>query len=160
MRRRVKVGRSWLRLFLFGDTDQGGVADKAEEFGQRPGTVLAQMWGGGVTLPWNLALAALIGLWLMFTRLTLGAEGGMANADHLIGAMALTVISLAAAEVARALRFLLAPLGLALWFTPFLYDVGLAQLAASVVCGLGLIVLSYRRGEIRHRYGGWQRWIF
>src|SRR3546814_17584550 len=58
----------------------------------------------------------------MFTRLTLGAEGDMADADHLIGALALTVISPAAAEVARALRFLLIPPGAALFVTPFVYD--------------------------------------
>src|SRR3546814_9502028 len=88
----------------------------------RPGAVVQEMWTGGVNLPWNLAAAAALGLWLMFTRLTLGAEGDMADADHLIGALALTVISLAAAEVARALRFLLIPLGAALFVTPFVYD--------------------------------------
>lgn len=39
---------------------------------------------------------------LLLTRLTLGAESNIANADHVIGALVLTVISVAAAEVARA----------------------------------------------------------
>jgi hypothetical protein len=121
--------------------------------------VLQTMWGGGVSLPWNLGVAALIGLWLMFTRLTLGAEGSMANADHLIGSLALTVISLAAAEVARALRFLLIPLGLALLVTPFLYSAGMVQLAVSIACGVALILLSLRRGSIEGAYGGWQPMI-
>ena len=159
MRRRIKAGRSWLRLFLFGDTDEGGDREKGDEFDQRPGVVLAQMWSGGVNLPWNLALAALIGLWLMFTRLTLGAEGGMANADHLIGALSLTVISLAAAEVARPLRYLLVPLGIALLVTPFAYEASTVQTVISFVCGLGLIALSRRRGAIMQQYGDWQRLI-
>src|SRR3546814_728056 len=122
MRRRVKAGKSWLRVFLFGDTDEGTAGQLADEFDARPGAVMKEMWTGGVSLPWNFAAAAAIGLWLMFTRLTLGTEDGMADADHLIGALALTVISLAAAEVARALRFLLIPLGAALLVTPFIYD--------------------------------------
>src|SRR3546814_16218837 len=81
----------------------------------------------------------------------------MAAADHLIGALALTVISLAAAEVARALRFLLIPLGAALFVTPFVYDADGAATFASIACGLGLIILSVRRGLIAQQYAGWQK---
>jgi len=110
-------------------------------------------------LPWNLAAAAAIGLWLMLTRLTLGTEGGMANADHVIGALALTSVSLAAAEMARPLRFLLIPLGAALLMTPFVYDAEAGQTVASIASGLALIALSIRRGAIHERYGEWQKMI-
>lgn len=159
MRRRSRAGKSWLRVFLFGDTDEGGERSDKDEFDAPPGAVLKSMWSGGVSLPWNLAVAAVIGVWLMFTRLTLGADGGMADADHLIGALALTAISLAAAEVARPLRFLLIPLGAALLVTPFYYGADTAATLASVACGIGLIALSLRRGPIAQRYGGWQRRI-
>ena len=159
IRRRVRTGRNWLRVLLFGDTDKGGPERPADEFADGPGAFLTDMWSGGVNLTWNLALATVIGLWLMFTRLTLGADGGMANADHLIGALSLTVISLAAAEVARPLRYLLVPLGAALFVTPFLYEASTVQLAASFAAGAALIALSIRRGPIRCRYGSWQRWI-
>lgn len=159
LRRRVKAGRSWLRVLLFGDTDSGERGAEADEFDARPNAVLKAMWTGGVSLPWNLAAAAAIGLWLMFTRLTLGAEGGMADADHLIGSLALTVISLAAAEVARALRYLLIPLGAALLATPFLFGAGTVATIASLICGIALILLSLRRGPIVQRYGSWQRLI-
>ena len=159
MRRRVKAGRSWLRVFLFGDTDEGETAPSPDEFDRKPTETLRAMWTGGVSLPWNLVAAAAIGVWLMFTRLTLGTEGMMANADHLIGALALTVISLAAAELARALRFLLIPLGAALLITPFVYDADAAQIIASLVCGVALIGLSLRRGPIRERYADWQKLI-
>lgn len=156
LRRRVKAGRSWLRVFLFGDTDSGDKEPDIDEFDTRPGTILTAMWTGGVGLPWNLAAAAAIGLWLMFTRVTLGAEGGMANADHLIGALALTVISLAAAEVARALRYLLIPLGVALLVTPFVSGTDPVATITSIACGAGLILLSLRRGPITQRYASWQ----
>lgn len=83
----------------------------------------------------------------------------MANADHLIGALALTVISLAAAEVARPLRFLLVPLGAALLITPFAYQANMAATVVSLFCGAGLILLSLRRGEIAQHYAGWQKLI-
>ena len=128
-------------------------------FNRGPGGVIREMASGGVNLPWNLGLAALVGLSLLFTRLTVGAEGGMANADHVIGSLALTVISISAAEVARPVRYCLIPLGAALFVTPFLYDVGGLQLVASLVAGAALIALSFRRGAIKERYGGWNRLI-
>ena len=159
VRRRVNAGKSWLRVFLFGDTDKHGDQRPAREFDRGPGEILADMWSGGVNLPWNLTLAGLVGIWLLFTRVSLGAEPPMAHADHLIGALALTVISLAAAEVTRALRFLLIPLGAALFVTPFLFGAGTEQIIASFVAGGLLIALSLRRGRIRCRYGTWQSWI-
>jgi nucleoside-diphosphate-sugar epimerase len=51
IRRRVRGGRSWLRVFLFGDTDEGRPEPPSDEFDKRPGEVLRAMWGGGVSLP-------------------------------------------------------------------------------------------------------------
>jgi hypothetical protein len=62
-------------------------------------------WCGGVDLPWNLAGCLLIGVWLMFTRIALGTEGAMADADHLIGSLVITVTAVALAVPARPVRF-------------------------------------------------------
>jgi hypothetical protein len=162
LRRRVKAGRNWLRVLLFGDTDEMEEqrdAKQIDEFDRAPRAVFREMVGGGVSLPWNLALSALIGLSLLFTRITLGAEGGMANSDHLIGSLVLTVTSLAAAEVARPFRFLNALLGAALFVTPFVYAASITATIASTACGVALVALSIRRGSIRERYGGWSRLI-
>jgi hypothetical protein len=91
----------------------------------------------------------------MFTRLTLGAEGGMANADHLIGALVITVCAIACAEVARPARFLNVVLGAALFITPFVSEADAVQTVASFACGAALIALSLRRGRIEGRYAGW-----
>lgn len=160
MRRRVRAGRSLLRVFLFGDTDDAPAAPvRGDEFATRPAQVLREMFTGGVSLPWNLAAAAAIGIWLMCTRLTLGAEGGMADADHVLGALVLTVISLAAAEVARLLRLLLLPLALALAVMPFLLDATTASTVNSILCAVALALLCLRRGPIVGRYATWQRWV-
>jgi hypothetical protein len=100
-----------------------------------------------------------IGVWLMFTRVTLGSEGGMANADHLIGALVLTFTVSAFAEIARPLRFANMALGVALLITPFAYGAAWSATVASLVCGIALICLSVPRGAIRNRYGSWSRVI-
>ena len=159
VRRRVKAGRNWLRVFLVGDTDEGDAQRSVDQFDRSPVAVVREMVGGGVSLPWNLALSAAIGLWLLFTRLTLGAAGSMANTDHVIGSLVLTVVSLAAAEVARPLRYLNVSLGVALLAAPFLVEASTAGTINSLVCGAALVALSLRRGPIRERYGAWDRVI-
>ena len=163
LKRRVKAGRNWLRLLFVGDTDEMPETRDTQAFTdefERPlGTVIKDIAGGGVSLTWNLALSGAIGLSLLFTRVTFGAAGAMANADHLIGSLVLTVISLAAAEVTRAVRFINIPLGAVLFATPFIYGAGTAATVSSIACGTALIVLSIRRGPIRERYGAWNRLI-
>jgi nucleoside-diphosphate-sugar epimerase len=161
MRRRVKAGQNWLRLLLVGGTDE--VPDSPDtqppegEFDRSPTAILRDAVRGGVSLPWNLALSAVIGLSLLFTRITLGSEGGLANADHVIGSLVLTVVSIAAAEVARPVRYVNALLGAALFVTPFMYDADVVATTASIASGAALIALSLRRGPIRGRYGAWNR---
>jgi hypothetical protein len=161
--RRKRAGQSLIRVFFVGDTDDRADDRDPEaaedDFEQTPRRIVDEMLGGGIGVPWNLALCLLIGVWLMCTRITLGSDGGMANADHLIGALVLTVTVSALAEVARPLRFLNMALGAALLITPFAYGAGWPATAASLVCGLGLIALSVRRGPIRHRYGSWSNVI-
>lgn len=158
--RRKRAGQSLLRVLFVGDTDEGGDRrSPPDEFARSPLAAVREMAGGGVALPWTLALSAAIGVWLMLTRLTLGAEGAMAGADHLIGALVLTTTAIAAAEVARPVRFLNAAFGLALLVTPFVFETTTAGLIASALCGLALIILSLPRGRIRGTYGDWNGWI-
>ncbi|MBN1239697.1 MAG: NAD-dependent epimerase/dehydratase family protein [Gammaproteobacteria bacterium] len=162
VRRRMRAGQNGLRVFLFGDTDDvpaGGPERTADELAQRPGVLIKDMLAGGVNLPWNLVVAALIGLSLLFTRLTVGADGDLAHAHHLIGALVLTVTSIAAAEVTRAARYLNVPLGAALVLVPLIYPGDALAIAVSVASGLAIAALSLRRGPIRGRYAGWERWI-
>ncbi|MGQ0751731.1 MAG: vitamin K epoxide reductase family protein [Betaproteobacteria bacterium] len=157
--RRKRAGQSLLRVFFVGGTDEGSARPAPSEFERSPAQLARDMVTGGVNLPWNLAVSMLIGVWLMFTRLTLGAEGGVANADHLIGALVVTISAIACAEVARPVRYFNVPLGVALFVTPFLYDASVSHTVASVVGGLGLIALSLRRGRLSGHYAAWNRYI-
>ena len=153
--RRWKKGDPVLWIFLRGGTDEGENAIPHEdEFDRAPGTVFADMWQGGVSLNWGLGLCLAAGLWLMLTRLTLGTEGALANADHLIGALALTVTVTATAELGRIVRFLNVPLGLGACLTPLILEGGgLLQIVFGVIAGLALIVGAVPRGRIDNEYG-------
>ena len=157
VRRRVKAGANIVRVLLRGDADEGEPAPQTSEFEQGAGRFARDMLGGGVSLPWNYAVAALIGLGLLFTRPLLGAQGALANADHLIGSLALTVISLAAAEVARPVRYLNIALGAALILAPIVIGASAAHITVRLVLGAALIALSIRRGPVRSRYGAWSK---
>ena len=163
LRRRAKAGQNWLRIFFVGDTDEvpktGSGKVNTDEFDQSPGAVFKAAISGGVSLPWNLALAALIGLSLLFTRIALGVDGNMAHAHHVIGALVLTVVSIAAAEVARPVRYLNVVLGVALMAVPFIFGANMVVTIVSIAMGAGLALLSMRRSPIRERYGNWDRFI-
>ena len=164
VRRRMQAGRNGLTVFFRGDTDTmpagpGGANTVADEFDQRPGAVLRNMMTGGVNLPWNLGLSALIGLALLFTRLWPGVDSNLAHAHHLIGSLVLAVVSIAAAEVARPARWLNLLLGAALMSSPFLFAGDMAALLLSLVAGAALMALSIRRGPVRSHYGSWDRMI-
>lgn len=160
LRRRKQAGRSLVQVFFTGDTDDGqaeGGEATDREFERAPMQVLRGMTTGSVGAPWNLLACIVIGAWLMCTRLTLGTDGPMANVDHSIGALVITVAVTALAEVARPLRLLNIGFGVSLLIVPFVYDAEAATLWSSLLCGAALIALSLRRGHIGRRYGGWNR---
>ncbi len=158
--RKKQEGAPVLRILFTGDTDDGERdAAAKDEFGQSPPALVKDMIGGGLTTPWNLLAAIAIGIWLMFTRLTLGAEGGMANADHLIGSLVVTTSVIALAETARPLRLLNIGFGTALMITPFAYGASAVQIIAGLAAGVALIALSFRRGPVKNRYGVWSKFI-
>lgn len=160
LRRRHRAGRSWLSVLFRGDTDEGHAAPQnQDEFDRPPGAVLRDVIGGGVSLPWNLALVAAISTSLLFSPVWLGVQGWAAHAHHIAGCLALTVVSVAAAEVARAARYFNVAIGLALMCAPLAVDATMQADIASVVAGISIAVLSFRRGEIRERYGNWSRAI-
>jgi hypothetical protein len=159
VRRRAKAGSRWLVVAFRGDTDdepRRKVSRAIDELDASPAAIARDALGGGVTVPWNLLVAGLVALSLLFTRVLLDADGALANAHHLLGALALTVISIAAAEVARPVRYLNVLLGAALLVVPFVYEANAATTVFTLVAGAAIAALSFRRGPIRNRYGAWR----
>lgn len=85
----------------------------------------------------------------------------MADSDHLVGALTVTVAVIALAEIARALRFINVLFGAWLIVAPWLLDGtgGTPAVVNSIVCGALVILLAIPRGRIRYRYAGWSRYI-
>jgi hypothetical protein len=153
-------GKPFWRTFWMGGAMPGAHGDKPEEFVGSAGEVIGKITRG-VTAPWTLLACTGLGVWLMFTRLIFGTEGAMANSDHLIGALVVTISIIAMAEVVRPLRFFNALFGLWLIAAPQLLD-GASTTAtwASALVGILLIVLSFPLGPVRNRYAGWDRFVF
>jgi len=154
---RKRREKAFARALIFGDTETGDRRD-VDDFHQPVLRWLRGM-GGGVSVPWTLALSVVIGGLLMSSRLTVGTSGALANADHIIGALALVIAVTAMAEVTRAVRLLNVALGVAATMMPVLLGGSLLQIGANALLGLGLAALSLPRGPIRGHYGSWDKRI-
>ncbi|MFW6076528.1 MAG: NAD-dependent epimerase/dehydratase family protein, partial [Hyphomicrobiales bacterium] len=99
MVRSLKAGQPFLRTFLMGGPDPASRPDDRPGFEAPLKTqVAAATWG--VTVPWTLVATSVLGAWLMFTPLVFGTTAGMANSDHIVGGLVITVSIIAMAEVA------------------------------------------------------------
>ena len=155
-----RKGKPFWHTFWTGDAMEGGSADTSKGLVATTGEKIAQATRG-VTYPWTLLLSIAIGVWLTFTRIAFDSSGAMANSDHLIGALVVTFAIMAFAEVARAVRFIIVPLGAWLIAAPWLLH-GIASPLATwngVISGAILIALAIPRGRIKNSYAGWDRYV-
>lgn len=152
-------GKPLLRTFFKGGTVDRGAEDTSDAVAS-----WNAFWADtlrGVTVPWTLAASVAIGAFMMLTRLVFGTSGGMADSDHLVGALTITVAIIATAEVARSLRFVNVAFGAWLVAAPWLLE-GASAIAsvAGVVLGLALVGLSLPRGKrSREHYASWDRYV-
>jgi nucleoside-diphosphate-sugar epimerase/uncharacterized membrane protein len=156
----TRRGRPFWRSFFMGDALPGSGIGKRPGF-KAPASNQAASAALGVTIPWTFAASAAVGAWLMFSRLVFGTEPPMADSDHLIGALVITVAVIAMAEVARPLRFINTAFGLWLLAAPWLLaGAGPGGTAGSMIAGVVLIALSLPRGRrSKEHYGSWDRYV-
>ena len=116
----------------------------------------AMVWG--VTMPWNLLVSAVLGLWLMSAPSALGSMGTAAHSDHLVGALIVTVAVIALADVGRLTRFVNVLFGAWVILAPWLLSGATSGSTWSgIVVGALVILLSFPRGKIGERYGDFER---
>jgi nucleoside-diphosphate-sugar epimerase/uncharacterized membrane protein len=154
-----RKGKPLIRTFFQGDATEAGEVDASDVMAS-PSTVWADA-KKGLSLPWTLAASIALGAFLMLSRVTLGNDGTVANSDHVVGALVITVAIIATAEVARALRFINVAFGAWLVAAPFLLT-GVGPLGAivSVVVGIALVGLSLPRGErSAEHYASWDKYV-
>ncbi len=163
LRQSRRAGDSLWSAFWKGGSVTEGTPDERTTplmaFPQKPWSVFkASIWG--MSFPWTLVAAGVVGVWLMFTPAVFGTGKPVADIEHLGGALILTVSVISMGEVVRAGRYLNCLLGALLAISPWLLDGGVpAAQINDVVAGVVVIALSLPRGTVRERYGAWNRLV-
>ncbi len=153
-------GEPFWRTFFMGGPSPGSGRDQQPDFDAPTGKAVVSALRG-VKVPWTLAVCALLGAGLMFTRLIFGSEPPMADSDHLVGALIVTVAVSAMAEVGRALRFINVAFGLWLIVAPWvLQGASMPASAAAIAVGIAVVAFSLPRGRRSdEHYGSWDRLV-
>lgn len=154
-----RQGKPLVRTFF-----KGGAVDHGQEDTSDALESWSAIWADtarGITLPWTLSVSIATGAFLMLTRPIFGTSGAMADSDHVVGALAITVAIIATAEVARPLRFLNVLFGAWLVAAPWILSGATPTAAwASVAIGLALMALSLPRGRrTSEHYASWDRYV-
>jgi hypothetical protein len=163
-----REGQPLWRAFWLGGTLKG----RHEEPQRRESTAMQIIQAMDLdNVPWNLIAATALGVWLMFTPTALGVwlmftptalgfTGAVADSHHLVGALVVTCSVIAFGEPARSVRFLNVLMGPWVAAAPWMLS-GATSGARwnALIVGAALVLLSFRRGSVRERFGGWNRYV-
>lgn len=147
-------------IFWYGGCPEGATDDaRTPLFSDVKHKFKSMVWGTQ-TIPFNLVITALLGVWMMSVPGVLNIEGKLANSCHIFGALTVTISIISWAEVTRALRYLLILFGVWILISPWaLSSSGQITDWNNVIVGVLLIVLSFRRGRVVESYGSWNKFI-
>lgn len=115
----------------------------------------------GVGLPWTLGASAAVRLWLLVAPTAFALGGPGADADYILGTLAIVFTALAIAEVGRPVRFLNVLVGAGLVVFAFAAPGSAGAHWNDVAAGVALALLAVPLGPIRERYGSFDgsiRW--
>ena len=113
-----------------------------------------------LSIPWNLVLCAVLGMWLMAAPVVLEYAGAAAGSDQLVGALVVMFAVIGFGEPSRSARWANIPLGTWLLVAPWvLSGTTPASQWNDMAIGTAIILLSLRRGPVHERYGDWDRLI-
>jgi Vitamin K epoxide reductase family len=159
LQRARRAGKPLWPLFWHGGAEPDGRDDASPPLEINAG-MARRLARQAAALPKAMLLSAALGIWLMFTRITLDAQGLLADSNHLTGATIFVISVCAFAEVARPMRWLNIPLALWLLLSPWVLP-GATELGlwADMITAAALIALAPPRGPVRHRYAGWDRYL-
>jgi uncharacterized membrane protein len=157
-----REGKPFWRTFWVGGTlDQYKTKEPA---GPRPArrSTAARLIGALDlnNVPWTLAVAAALGIWLMAAPAVLAVSGSAADSNYLAGALVLAWSVIAFGEVARPARLVNIPIGLWIVLAPWLLS-GATEMSRWIDLFVGVLVaaLAVPRGAIKEQFGGWNRYL-
>jgi hypothetical protein len=154
-------GESRWTVFWKGGAADGCTPDDRSPEGldlsQKPGrTLRASVWGFSV--PWNLVVAAVLGLLLMITPDVLEVARPASSVFQLAGALIVASSVISMGEVFRIVRFfnllLAGAIAVGAWV---LSGASTAVGIWAVAAAAAVVLLSLPRGRITERYGSWNR---
>lgn len=153
-----KEGQSLWRVFWYGSRyDVNGVDTRTPDLktSSVSRNIEAMFWG--ITIPWNLVLTALIGIWLLFSPALFHVTGALSDNIDVMAALIVTFSIIAFAEVIRPVRFINIILAFWLAISTFIlsgaYDPALKW--SNPIAAFLVIILSIPKGKIKERYGTW-----
>jgi len=150
----------WRTFFLGSEYNDDSVDTRTPSFHEPLGkNIKGMVWG--VTIPWNLILTALAGIWILATDRLLGFSGLLADNADVCGALMVVFSIISWAEVTRSLR--LVNIVIAIWYGIAPWVLGGANTTNiwhSGIVAVFVIILSLFRGKIKEKYGSWDRCIF
>lgn len=159
--RAKRAGEPFWRTFWRGGPALSEDQTPAPDLDRPARAVLLDFLQGGVNFPWTLMVVCALSAALIASPLLVGTEAPLYFSDHIVGWIVLAVAVTALAEVARAVRFLNAPLGLWIAASPFMLAGGTTgSMIADVALGLAIAALSLPRGKrSQETYGAWDHAI-
>lgn len=162
VRRRMGPEGFWKVFWKGGQSDESQPDRRTPpliDLPRQPGRLLkASLWG--MSFPWTLAAAAVVGMAMMAVPGTLAVVKPASNVFHLGGALVVVVSVVAMGEPVRIGRYLNLLLAAALAGGPWvLGGGGLGARVAGLVAGVLVAVLSVPRGPVHERFGRWDAWV-
>ncbi|MGE5196097.1 MAG: vitamin K epoxide reductase family protein, partial [Anaerolineae bacterium] len=153
LNRCCKQGKPFWRIFWQGEkaTCKTSIGEKQSDSSIKGAFKKnVQMMTQGANIPWNLFLLILIGAYLMCAPAIQKFEGGLADSDHVIGALTIAISTIAAGEVVRSARFVNILFGFWILLSlPWLnFSQSIEILAVHLSLGIALIALSLPKGRI------------
>lgn len=103
----------WKNLFKGGECPEASEEKESASL-NAPVSALCKMGFQGMSVPWNLALSAFLGIFLMATPALFGVKGILFDLDPILGALSVSVSIIAFSDKARMVRLILPVFAVAL----------------------------------------------
>ncbi len=156
----LREGESFTDLFWHGDKVTETELDELETSSQKDDEIIGLYVTSlkrGVSLPWNLVLSALLGVWLMIIPDLFVIPESLISIDRVIGSFITVVSFISFAEVARTVRFCNIILGAILaglvWYLTGFEPLTIQNPQVFIaISALAVVLLAFRKGPIHERY--------
>jgi hypothetical protein len=158
LRQEVKDGKPFWSTFWKGSVGDGMADMRTPALDESFRKVRSAMtWG--VSIPYNLLLSTLVGIWLMFSPSYLQIAMSTSIADHILGALITAVSVISMAEVVRSFRLINILFGLFIAITPWVFEHSDLFFWDNFIAGIFIIALSLPKGKVNESYGKLNKFI-